>query len=466
MTIYEENRLMSLLKDFDSQLFFDYLVKIRNLRECLEKEHLDLYFESIYDQTLSEPIAFRLKLSDPVLLMLSHPLCRLHARILYPIEYDWERFWVTKLGILPVYFINLNKISVIKFWGEEAYQASTDALNLLPVQEGTFLQVVPGARGIDYSTMNFIIHFGSPLIVAPPVMNDFLRNYLKYAYWNNPKRGFSCCPHFFHTRNSIKYFLKVAKTICLIDEVNGTVYIHVLDKVIKAKKTRIKILVTKDNQFLFTKVFAYIPEDVLIQLEKEELKQRFLNAIILEVREKDHSFELLSVVSDIGRSYYDLVQTLTSYILISTYYKNNSVSISCNMEELKRKFSGMLNQVIKHVRLPYTISDAIENVFEIAMAQHEPLFIVDNDIIRFLHPLALIYLFRTGRFELTSSSNRAKLIRFLDYLEAIRTSSRRIQLYIDERLDEIALMNKKQVLEELIRLTHTILISKLLYNYF
>ncbi|MEM4545124.1 MAG: hypothetical protein QXE61_08590 [Nitrososphaerota archaeon] len=468
--MYEENRLVSLIKGFDFKLCVDYLARVKDFKECLENEGLDSHFEYIRDATLTEPVALRLKFYDPVFVMLSHPLCRLNTRVLYPIEYEWERFWVTQLGMLPVYFVSLNTITVVKFWAEKADQASAEALNTLPNEEDVFLQLVPNERGVHFSTMNFIIPFGSPLFIVPSEMGNLLRNYLKYAYWSSPKHGFSCSSHFLHSRDSIKYLMKVTKTLCIVDEVDKPANIPILNRVIRTRRARLRMLIEKDNKFSFAKISANIPEDVLAQLEKEEEpKQRFLNAILLEVREKSGSFELLNVVCDIGASYYELVQTLTGYILTSQYYRNDSISISCSTEELRKKTNRILDQIAKDVRLPYTVSDLVDNAFDIAMTGHIPMFLGNDDTVWFLHPLVLGYLFRKRWLDLVSPSKRIELIQFLNYLEKIRTGSTRMQLYLDDKLDEIARTtrtNKSQVLTELIKLTRMILISKLLRNHF
>ncbi|MBO3810280.1 MAG: hypothetical protein FGF50_11910, partial [Candidatus Brockarchaeota archaeon] len=126
----------------------------------------------------------------------------------------------------------------------------------------------------------------SPIVVVPPETDDLLRNYLRYACRSSPKSGFSCCSHFLHTIASTKYLLKVTKTICLVHEVDGVTDIHILGRVIKARRASLLMLVEKDNNFSLSEISSLAPEDVLAQLGKEELRERFLNAMLLEVRKK------------------------------------------------------------------------------------------------------------------------------------------------------------------------------------
>ena len=71
-----------------------YLMKIGKLSEEIEKSKIIADVELIKDPTTAQPVAIRIAFSEPILLMLSHPICRMHARIPYPIEFKMEQFYV------------------------------------------------------------------------------------------------------------------------------------------------------------------------------------------------------------------------------------------------------------------------------------------------------------------------------------------------------------------------------------
>jgi len=474
--VFEENRLINLLREFDTDLTLSYLQKTKKLNDELENANLIDYFTAIKDPTLADPIAFRLEFSEPIFVLLSHPLCRMHARMLYPIEFEWERFYVTQLGILPVFFLDLNTITIIKFWSEAAEQVSSQALSVILGKEAACMELSPGKRNIPYSSMNFIIAFGADLWKTRGSADEVLRNYLKYAYWTNPKPGFCFSTHFLHTRASIKYVLKVAKTLCLVDEIDGYARIQILNRTMHARKVRIKILAEKDGAFFFMRREAYVPNDVLNELlqtqEKDniELHESFLNAVVLEIREKKGSFELLSVLSDIGASYFELAQTMIGYVLMRIFDSGDKVAKVCDIKELKASFEDLLGQVGKYIRLPPTLSERIEGAFDFALKSLYPIFIYENNTIYFLHPLFFSYFHSKPALDfLFRDEGKGQLVRFLNFVEKVNSEATYMELYLDETLDMLSQLcgeYKKEVLIKLLSLIRRIKISKLLRRCF
>jgi len=474
-SIFEENRLIRLLREFDTALTLSYLEKLRKFEEEAENMGLMGYVTPITDPTMTNPIAFRIEFSEPIFVMLSHPLCRLRTRIHYPIEFEWERFYVTQLGMLPVYLIDLNVITLIKFWAEAAQQVSPQALAKVLAGEAACMELSPTSRKIHYSTMNFIIPFGAELWKAPSTMDETMRSYLKYSLWLSPKQGFSFSTHLLHSQASIKYLLKVAKTLCIIDEIYGRTKIQIMDKVIKVHKASIRMLAEKNGAFFFMKRVAFVPDDVLSELLLEQaqnqisLKESFLNAIVLEVREKTNSFELLSVLSDISASYFELTQTLIAYVLMKIFNSNANIAYVCGTDELKVAFNNLVSQIWKYIKLPFTISDAA-GTFDSALESHYPIFIKNRDAMYYLHPSVFIFLHSRGHFDhFFQKKGGENMTRFLNFLEKITGDVRYMDLYLDETLDilrSLSAERKEKLLSTLFRLIRRIKISKLLQNTF
>jgi hypothetical protein len=468
---FEENRLIGLLREFDAGLTLSYLRNLRRFKEEAENKDLLHNFIPITDPALVDPIAFRIEFSEPIFVMLSHPLCRMHARIHYPIEFEWERFYVTQLGMLPVYFIDLNVITLIKFWAEAAEQVSPQGLTNVLTSETTCMGLSPAIRNIHYSTMNFIIPFGADLWKIPGTMDKVMQDYFKYSFWLSPKQGFSFSTHFLHSKASIKYLLKVAKTLCLIDEIKERTKIQIINKVIKAHKVSIRMLTERDGTFFFMKRIAYVPDDILNELLSAQVQNQisisesFLNAIVLEVREKTNTFEVLSVLSDIGASYFELTQTLIAYILIKIFNFNDKITYVCDINELKATFNRVVGQIRRYIKLPLTISDII-GTFDSALESHYPIFITSKDQIHYLHPLVFSFLHSKRHFDLLfQKKSRENMVKFLDFLEKIGEVSY-IKLYLDDTLNMFQDKSKKELLFKLFGLRRKIKTSKLLQKCF
>ncbi|MEM2292593.1 MAG: hypothetical protein QXO15_07075 [Nitrososphaerota archaeon] len=473
---FEENRLIKLLREFDTPLALSYLQKVKTIIEELEASDLIDYVTIIEDPSLTYPIALRIEFSEPMYLVLSHPLCRMHVTVFYPIEFERERFYVTRLGMLPVFSVDLNTITLIKFWSEAAEQISTKTLNMLLKQKATYIKIQPAQRNVPYSTMNFIIAFGADLWNVSGTVGDIMSNYLKYSYWTSPKAGFSFSTHFIHSRSSILYALKVAKTLCFIDKIEKKATVHILDRYLKVHKIKIKMLAERDGNFFFIKRNAYIPEDVLNELlthenEGIDIAYSFLNAIILEVREKSQSFELLSVVSDVGSSYFELAQTLLGYTLINLFDSSNTVALVSSLNELKKSLEKLFSQIRMYIRLPPTLSEKVENIFDLALENLYPIFLInEKGNIYFLHPLFFSLLYsKMGSEFLFRRTEKGKLLKFLEFLEKMNKTTSYMQLYLDETLDEMSKIceeNKKRLLTDLFNLTRKIKIAKLLRKCF
>jgi hypothetical protein len=240
---------------------------------------------------------------------------------------------------------------------------------------------------------------------------------------------------------------------------------------IKAYKIGIRMLTEKNGTVYFMKRKAYIPKDVfeelLLKQAQEEIKlsESFINAIVLEIREKKGSFELLSVLSDIGASYFELTQTLIGYVLMKIFNsKEDKISLICTINELETNLTNILNQIGRHIRLPSTLSDRINETFTMALGSHFPLFVVDGKDVYYTHPLLFSFLLSKNRFNLLLQ--KQNLIKLLKYLKKIREKTPYIDLYLDETLDMFQGQSKKELLSEFYQLVRHIKIAKLLQRCF
>jgi hypothetical protein len=271
--------------------------------------------------------------------------------------------------------------------------------------------------------------------------------------------------------------LKVAKTLCLIDEIKGRINIQVMNKLIKVRKVSIRMLAERNGSFYFMRREAYMPDDVLNELLLTQSRDKviptkpLLNAIVLEIREKAKSpFEFLSVVSDICTSYFELAQTMIGYVLSKIFNSSSKVAYVCNFNELKKTFNNMLNQIWRHLSFLPTISDGVVDSFDLALESHYPIFIRNGDKIYYMHPLVFSFLYSTLHSDLFQKEGKEKMIKFLNFLERMNEKmndrAQHMKLYVDETLDMFRGGNKQELLSRLFRLIQKIKVSKLLQTCF
>lgn len=465
--IFEENRLINVLTNFDKRLSLSYLDRMSRFNDLIENADINTSIQWIEDKSLAKPIAIRTKFSERLFVMLSHPICRMHMKIHYPIEFRWERFFVTQLGLLPVYSPSLNSITLVKFWADAAEQSTAQALSMILNRGSVFMELRPSSRPVQYSTMNFLLTYGSDLYQVPKNVEELLRKYLVYSFWLDPRPGFSFSSHFLHTRGSIRYFLKVSKSLCLIDEFGRQKKLNISGRNIKVDRIKARVLVKRNGRFYFQPVRAFLPVDVTLELKSHsDIKKTFLNAMLMEVRDKTNVIELLSVLVDIGASYYELVQTTIAYVLMAHYNSTDNFAYMCNINELRSNFKDMLLQVGRHVKLPFTVSDLIENVFDLAQRSLHPMIVISKDEIYYLHPLLIGFLCDKNRLDLASRNQTESMVLLLKFLEKIRKNVHHMELYLDESLELFRGYSKNDMITELVSITRKIRFFKLLREAF
>ena len=204
--------------------------------------------------------------------------------------------------------------------------------------------------------------------------------------------------------------------------------------------------------------------------DSEDISETFLNAVVLELNHKGLSFELLSVLSDIGASSYELTQTIISYAIMSRFYKGDYTTYVCELRELRDDFRRIMNQIGRHFNLPITVSDYISNLFDLSLRSHSPMFLAHDEKIYYLHPLILGYLYSKGLTNLLKQEEtRRKLLVIIKFFERVSSEVPYISLYLDEALDIIARStseSKRELLSEIASLKREIRASKLLRKCF
>jgi len=456
----EELRLLTLMKRFNKNLFLDYLSKVKNVINDIE----DLpNVRVVCDNGF--PIAFRITLQEPVYLLLSHPICRLKHKVIYPIEIGWERFFVTQLGTLPVYFVSFNIFSLLKLWGEEASMTSSKVLDEMLKKGCVYFEIQPDSRAAQFSSMNFLLQMASKLYYAPSVIEDSLSKMFKYGFWSMPTRGFGSSAHFFHTRVKISHFLKIAKGLYSVERLGGKLKINLIGQIIPCREIFLKGFTVQDGEITLLRLKTLVPIDVAEDLENKDLRQCFLNAIITEVRSNKDRFKLLSIITDLGESYFELITTIISLILFNRYYRNPHPSFVCTLHELRHEVNSVLSQISRHFVFPSRLSDAIARELEYIFLELYPVYLIDNDVIYHFNPTLYGFLSLLKREECVKGIEHSpSLWALMRLLEKIQENESPMNLYLSEEMDQFRGIGRQYVLNKLYEAWRRIFIQKIIRN--
>jgi hypothetical protein len=462
----EEHHLLQLLKDFDINLALSYLQKVKAANKLADDNGVSGVLSPIEDGVLVDPVAFRLALRQPAFILLSHPICRLRKKVPYPKQVEWERFFVAHLGMVPIYLVNLNVITVLKLWGDDSSLVVSKPFEEELDKGDMLLELCPCSRPAQYSSMNFLLQYGAPLRKAPDELVEPFQKYYQYLFWANPVGGYTFTSHFLHRRAKITSFMNVTKGLFTINSVAGTRRVFVENQTIECRQMDVVGLFVAGNTLeMVSGIQALVPTDVVEGCEMKDVKKCFLNATLIELRSAVGKISLLSNVVEVGESLFDLATTVLGMQVDQLYHSSDRPSYVGSTEELRGSNLDLLRQLFKHIGLPITVSDSAHN-FELALRILYPFIVADGDRILFTHPMILSFLTRQAKQELLSYDNRKMLVDLLDLLEKIHCARHPMTILIDPKMDEFGGVNKKAAMDELFQIERSIRLYKCLHRSF
>src|SRR6266581_6252602 len=282
----EENHLISLLKDFDINLALSYIKGVKSASDMIEEKGLT-GFDEVQDGVLVDPIGFRISFKEPAFIMLSHPICRLRSKVPYPKQIEWERFFVTHLGMVPVYLVNLNIITVLKLWGDDSYLVVSKPFQDELDKGDMLLELHSSSRPVQYSSMNFILQYGAKMYKAADELLEPFQRYYRFLFWAYAGKGYTFSSHFLHRRTKITTLMKVTKSLYTIDAVGDFKRIYVEGRPIDCKELDLVGFSFEDDSIHVVRgIRAFAPADDVIQDlgQKKDVRKCFLNAMMIELR--------------------------------------------------------------------------------------------------------------------------------------------------------------------------------------
>ncbi|MCP8318003.1 MAG: hypothetical protein H3Z51_14270 [archaeon] len=463
----EEYHLMKLLKDFDTVLALSYLAKVKSATQLIEDKGLSGALDPIEDGVLVDPIGFRISLREPAFIMLSHPICRLRAKVPYPKQIEWERYFVAHLAMVPIYLVNLNVITVLKLWGEDSssvvskpFQDELDKGDLL-------LELLPSSQPAQYSSMNFVLQYGATKYKAADELLEPIRKYYRYGFWASPGKGYTFSSHFLHRRSKVTCFMKVTKSLYIVNSVGNNKRIYIEGCSVDCKKLDLIGFTFRDGEIhVVSGIEAFAPVEAIEDLEqKKDIRKCFLNAMMIELRSEHGKLNLLSDIVDIGESSFDLIMTLLGLQISQLYSDSDRPCHVCGVDDLRKSTVSLFKEISKHIDLPVTISDSTDS-FGLAFCSLYPFLVVSGKHIMFTHPMVIGFLAQQGKLNLLDFNNCQLLLDLLDLLEKIHATKRQMDIYLDSRMDMFRGISKRDSMNQLYSIERRIQLYKCLYRSF
>jgi len=433
-----ENHLGPLLKNFNKNMYLDYATKANALISSLGDD-VSSEIVLVKSSDLAGHIAFRIKFDSPVFVMLSHPICRFRRQRNYPVR---EGSYIANMGLVPVYFVSLNSMTVLLLYGENTEGFFSPVNSPLSDTEAVSWELPPSSRPAVYSSMNFILQNGSDPSVADDYIASICKQYFDFGYWPVPAKGFVPSTHFLHTRKRITTTVKVTKSLYVVDEIGHVQSVQIEGHILQCRQVMLRALTEKDGQYFFAQHYALMDRELAEQIEAEGgLGKGFLNAMVSELQYTGGMrAEIMTLVADYINSYFELLQSLIGIVASRDYYRKKSVCSLGTLQELREKVFNAFLDIKRDVNLPHTVSDEVKNSFEIAVRSLFPLIVVDdNNNTFYTHPLLLGFIKQWHLFSADDNLNRERMIHLLRLLKCL-ASKKMMECFLSEDAEYFAKM--------------------------
>jgi hypothetical protein len=247
--------LVDLLRNFNPWYYTDYMVKISGIASLYDEDNNlqkgDL--RPLASGDLAGQIGFRGRFNLPVYNLLSHPVCKFRRQKNYQLR---EPYFIGRLGLVPVFFSSLNQMAVMKLWGNRADQFFNPSNAPLPETDIACWEFPTSNRPVEYSTLNFLEQNGSYPEDAGIYLTEIFERYLRLGYWSFPSKGFPTSAHFLFSRDRISSFIRVSKSLFLVEKIGNLQVITVEGKSVETRQIQVKGL-NERTVIIFSRVFPH-----------------------------------------------------------------------------------------------------------------------------------------------------------------------------------------------------------------
>jgi hypothetical protein len=419
----EEVHLLPLLKDQFPEMADSY---INNLKALLTKADACSNLQWYTDN--AEPLFFRFDIDMPAFFLLSEPLSRFQAYKQYIVPMSEEHKFYANLGIIPAYFANLNRISCVKLWGNQAlgffapYSQPLRGENESVWQFGTGLD-----NPAKFSSLNFVLRNGATEADVPDYVRTALSDYFQYAFWSFPKKGFGSCAHIIHSRETINHILKVAKGLYLVKYINearlerlGPYYYGWVQKV------ELETFNRQGESIVFS---VYMAKDIVrkiwMEMDSEKKSDLLLNGLIYDFRAKDHGpnekLKLLSVAAGFMPDDIELIKTLTCLCAAEKFrFDQETLGHIGTIDSVRYDVSHKYSHFARSIEYSTSILGSVESPLDYLIEELYPIVVQDGQEVYFVHPIILSALSALDRVDSIKEKNKTILVNFIRLLEKLK----------------------------------------------
>lgn len=418
----EETHLLPLL----SAQFPDMAESYRNnLTALLENADLSSVLHCYRDNLV--PLFFRFDIQLPAFFMLSEPLSRFQAYKQYIVPVNNEHKFYASLGIIPVYFANLNRISCLKLWGNQAVGFFTPYSQPFREQNESIWQFGIGTNNVaEFSSLNFVIRNGADERKVPDLIRNAILNYFQYGFWSFPKKGFGSSAHIIHSRENINHILKVTKGIYIVK------YLH------EARAERLGpdywgwVQRVELQAFNWrgepTTLSVYMPTDIVKEIwneiDEEQKSELIINGLIYDFRAKNHDeSEKLRLLSASGfvATDIELIKTLTGYCAAEKFYfDKETLGLIGTVSELERSVEHRHAPFARKIEQACTILGDIDQPINYVLEELYPVIVQHDQNVFFVHPVILSALTALGQSDCLKDKNKIIFVNFIRLLEQFK----------------------------------------------
>lgn len=403
----------------------NFIDKSKNISNIISPVHM----LALQNDEHGNPFFFRANINIPSLFILSFPISRCFRYKKYPVPINEERRYYADLALIPAYCVSLNIFTCINFWGPRAADFRSPHARPLEGEEERFMRLDTQSTGpCQLSSLNFFLVGRGKENEIPPIIRTVLSNYLKYAFWSFPKKGFGSSAHIIHAKESdsrqrIYRIIKIAKSIYLVKKIFNSETIRLPPHYKTLVEVRRAELIGLGREGYLNNFKAYIASDVAQKLEEKigstDQHGILINGMVYELRERDNSkLRLLSVVNDFLPDSPDLFTTLTGFVATEQFQsKPLALTYIGETEELRRKIEVLYRSICKDLKIRYgtTIFDLAGRPIEQTIDELFPILLRDGTKVFFVHPVIISILMQLGLENIIEKKDI--LVKFLRLLE-------------------------------------------------
>jgi hypothetical protein len=375
-------------------------------------------------------IGFRIAFEFPVHIMLSHPICKFRSRKNYPVR---EGTFIANMGIVPVFFQSMNMMTVLLLYNERTEDFFSPMSSPLSDTETVCWELPAASRQAEFSSMNFILQNGSDAEVAAKEIAEVCKMYFDYGYWPAPLPGFVPSTHFLHSRQRITSIVKVTKSLYVVEEIGNVRHLVIEGHSIECREVMLKGLAEENGQYFFKHIYALMDKEEAEQIEAQgRLGNGFINAMVAELRRTAGARDLiLTLIADYGNSYFELLQSLIGIVASKQYYNSDSVAKIGDVGALREGVYEAFIDIKRHIKIPRTVSDQVENSFEIAVKSLFPILVIDGNKVYYTHPMLIGFFKKWKLYGPDQDKNKEALIHLLRLIDKI-PGGRYSEIYLGE----------------------------------